>query len=96
MMTDVRSSGVSILIDVVPEVQLMLYIRMGKRISAGVPQVRLMDVELAGSTITGDGYAVRSNVSIMEIFCSIVLSFKYIRSTGRVIWHCKGELRIVG
>ena len=60
-MTDVRSSGVSILIDVVPEVQLTLYIRMGERISAGAPQVRLMDVELAGSTITGDGYAVRSN-----------------------------------
>jgi len=63
MMTDVRSSGVNTIIDVVPEVQLILYIRMGERISAGGPQVRLNEVELAASTITGNGYAVGSNIT---------------------------------
>jgi len=55
-MTDVRSSGVNTIIEVVPDVQLTLYIRMGERISAGGPQVRLNEVELAASTITGNGY----------------------------------------
>lgn len=79
-MTDVRSSGVNTIIDVVPDVQLTLYIRMGERISAGGPQVRLNEVELAASTITGNGYAVGSNITycpilILNIFCLILILY---------------------
>ena len=52
-------SGVNTVMDAVLEVQFTLYITMGELTSRGVPHVRLMEVELAGSTITGEGYAVK-------------------------------------
>ena len=51
--------------DAVLEVQFTLYITMGERTSRGVPHVRLMEVELAGSTITGEGYAVKVEQSML-------------------------------
>ena len=56
-----RLSGVNTVMDAVLEVQFTLYITMGELTSQGVPHVRLMEVELAGSTITGEGYAVKKS-----------------------------------
>ena len=89
MMTDVRSSGVNILIDVVPKVQLTLYIRMGERISAGVPQVRLIDVELAASASTGDGYAVQSNIQQQHnVYCALFIIYCLIIVIIIIIVYC--------
>jgi len=55
----VRLSGVNTVIDADVEVQFTLYITMGELTSRGVPHVRLMEVEPAGSTITGEGYAAK-------------------------------------
>lgn len=54
-----RLSGVNTVIDADVEVQFTLYITIGERTSRGVPHVRLIEVELAGSTITGEGYATK-------------------------------------
>ena len=51
--------------DAVVEVQFTLYITMGERTSRGVPHVRLIEVELAGSTITGEGYAAKVEQSML-------------------------------
>ena len=59
-----RLSGVNTVMDAVLEVQFTLYITMGERTSRGIPHVRLIEVELAGSTITGEGYATKTKLPI--------------------------------
>ena len=71
--------------DAVLEVQLMLYITMGERTSRGVPHVRLIEVELAGSTITGEGYAAKVEQSmLLELVQLLVILAIYSHISSKI------------